>query len=162
MLRGLRLVLLILACLPSAPGAAPGAIPAAKDLAADGRDMRSRGAVMLVLFSQSDCRWCKRARTEVLLPLARDPATGGRLLLREIALDSDAPLTDFAGRPTTQRRFAAGAGARFTPTLVVYGPDGRRLAEPIVGFLTADYYAEYVHRAVAEGLARLKPASPGS
>ncbi len=159
MLRSLRRVGLILAWLPAALGAAPGHIAPARDLAADAREMRARRVVMLVLFSQADCRWCERARREVLLPLQNDPASSRRLLLREIALDADIALTGFDGRGTTHRRFAAGEGARLTPTLMVFGPDGRRLAEPLVGFLTADFYAEYVNRAVEEGLTRLRSPS---
>jgi hypothetical protein len=41
----------------------------------------------------------------------------------------------------------------------VYGPDGARLAEPIVGFRVADFYAEYVNRAIEEGLTRLRAPS---
>ncbi|MBI4988402.1 MAG: hypothetical protein HZC23_06220 [Rhodocyclales bacterium] len=150
-----RAVLLILAWLPMAPGAAQPHLAPARDLAADARDMRAQGTVMLVLFSQADCRWCERARREVLLPLQNDPASRRRVVLREVALDNDEPLTDFAGRRTTHRRFAAAARASFTPTLIVYGPDGTRLAEPIVGFRLTDFYAEYVNHAVEEGLARL-------
>jgi thioredoxin-related protein len=158
--RCLRDIALILSWLPLAAGAAAGHLAPAQDLAADARGMRARGTVMLVLFSQAGCRWCERAKREVLLPLQIDPASRRRVVLREVALDSDEPLTDFAGRRTTHRRFAAAAGASFTPTLIVYDPDGRRLAEPIIGFLTADFYAEYVNRAVEEGLARL--SSPSS
>lgn len=156
------LVALILSWVPSTLGAAPGASPGivpARDLAADAREMRARGSVMLVLFSQAGCRWCERARNEVLLPLQNDPTSRGRVVLREIALDQDASLTDFAGRKTTHRQFSRGENARFTPTLIVYGPDGARLAEPIVGFRTADFYAEYVNRAIEEGLGRLQPPS---
>ena len=159
MLRGLRWVALILTCLPAASGAAEEGIAQARDLAADGRDMRSRGIVMLVLYSQADCPWCERARREVLLPLARDPAARRRVVLREIALDAGPPLSDYAGQPTRHRRFAAAEAARFAPTLVVYGPDGRKLADPIVGFRLADFYAEYVNRAIEAGLAQLKPPS---
>lgn len=151
---------LILSWLPPALGAAPGIAPA-RDLAADARDMRARGSVMLVLYSQADCRWCERARHEVLIPLQNDPASRGRVVLREIALDADHPLADFAGRPATHRSFAISERARFTPTLIVYGPDGARVAEPIVGFRTADFYAEYVNRAIEEGLARIGPPSRG-
>lgn len=153
--RGLRTVLLILSWLPMALGAAPPSIAPARNLAADASGMRARSTVMLILFSQAGCRWCERARTEILIPLQNDPASRGRVVLREIALDEDAPLTDFAGRQTTHRRFAAAEGARVTPTLIVYGPDGARLAEPIVGFRLADFYAEYVNRAIEEGQARL-------
>ena len=160
--RSLRTMALILSWLPMAPGASPGAshgIMPARDLAADAREMRARGTVMLVLYSQADCRWCDRAKNEVLLPLQNDPASRGRVVLREIALDEDNPLTDFAGRPTTHQRFASSERARFTPTLIVYGPDGSRLAEPIVGFRIVDFYAEYVNRAINEGLARIGPPS---
>ncbi len=157
--RGLRTLLLILSWLPAALGAAPPRLAPARDLAADAAEMRIRGAVMLVLFSQTGCRWCERARNEVLLPLQFRPDSPGRVVVREIALDDDAPLTDFSGRRTTQRRFAALEGARVTPTLAVYGPDGRRLAEPLVGYLTADFYAEYVDRMIGDGLARLRQPS---
>ena len=155
MLRGLRRVLLILACLPSVSGAAPAALAPARDLAADARELRARKAVMLVLYSQADCHWCERVKAEFLLPLQKEHRSRRRILLREVALDADTALRDFDGRATTQRRFAAAAGARFAPTVAVYGPDGRQLAEPIVGFRLADFYAEYVNRAVEEGLARL-------
>lgn len=156
MVRCLRAIALILSWLPLALAAAESSLPPAQDLAADARDMRARGTVMLVLFSQAGCRWCERARNEVLLPLANDPASSRRVVLREVAIDNDAPLTDFSGRRITHRRFAASEGAHLTPTLVVYGPDGQRLAEPIIGFRLADFYAEYVNRAVEEGLARLR------
>lgn len=155
MVRCLRAIALILSWLPLALAAAGSSLPPAQDLAADARDMRARGTVMLVLFSQAGCRWCERARNEVLLPLASDPASPRRVILREVALDNDAPLTDFAGRRATHRHFAVEEGVRLTPTLVIYGPDGKRLAEPIVGYRLADFYAEYVNRAIEEGLARL-------
>lgn len=146
---------LILAWLSAAPAAAAG-LDMARDLAADARLMRERGVVMLVLFSQDGCPWCERARKEVLLPLQAAPGAERRVVLREIALDDDTPLVDFAGRRSSHRRFAAAAQARITPTLVVYGPDGERLGEPIVGFRLADFYAEYVERAIDEGLAQLR------
>jgi len=157
--RGWRTVLLILSWLPLAAGAAAPRLAPAQDLAADADAMRARGTVMLVLYSRHGCPWCERARKEVLLPLQSAPESEKRVVLREIAIDEDAPLTDFAGRRTTHRRFAAGEGARLTPTLILYGPDGRRLAEPLVGYLTADFYAEYVNRTIEEGLARLQAPS---
>lgn len=159
MVRCVRGIALILSWLPLALGAAMPPIAPAQDLAADARDMRARGTVMLILFSRSGCHWCERARNEALLPLQNDPASARRVVLREVALDADTSLVDFAGRRTTHRRFAAGERAHVTPTLVVYGPDGARLAEPIVGFRVADFYAEYVDRAIEDGLARLRAPS---
>jgi thioredoxin-related protein len=150
----LRLLALILAWPPLALGVGTADIPVAHDLSGDGRDMKARAAVMLTLYSQANCRWCERAKAEYLIPLQNDPAWAGRVLLRQIALDSEAPLVDFAGRRTTQQAFARAERVRVTPTLVVYGPDGARLAEPIVGFRLADFYSSYIERALTEALAR--------
>ncbi|MCZ7655057.1 MAG: hypothetical protein M5R42_13455 [Rhodocyclaceae bacterium] len=159
--RGLRTLALILSWLPPALGAATGIAPA-RDLAVDARDMRARGSVMLVLYSQADCRWCERAKHEVLIPLQNDPASRGRVVLREIALDADHPLADFAGRPTTHRSFASSERARFTPTLIVHAArTARGWPNLIVGFRIADFYAEYVNRAIEEGLTRIGSPSRG-
>lgn len=128
----------------------------AQDLAADAQRLRERRIPLLVLYSQADCAWCERARREFLVPLANDPASADRVLLRQIDLDRDAPLDDFAGRTTTHRAFAKAQHARFTPTLMFYGPDGRQLSEPIVGFRLADFYGEYIERGIDEGIALLR------
>jgi thioredoxin-related protein len=156
----LRFLVPILAWLPLATAAAAAGIQPAADLAEDARGMRAQNRVMLVLYSQADCAWCERARNEHLIPLQDDPAWRDRVLLRQIDLDSDAPLVDFSGKRATHRAFARGERARMTPTLVVYGPDGARLAEPIVGFRLADFYAAYIERALEEALGKTGKAKP--
>lgn len=155
---GVVLLLAILAWVPSAFGAGPERLAPAADLVRDARELRARKLPLMVLFSQGACGWCDKARNEYLLPMQRDPAYRERVLIRQVDLDSDAPLLDFAGRRTTHRQFAASEHARVTPTVTVYGPDGARLAEPIVGVRLEDFYAAYLDRAVEEGLAKLRPA----
>lgn len=159
MARSARRLVAILAWLPAALGAAEGGLATAQDLARDARDLRARKLPLLVLYSQSDCQWCERARREYLLPMQKDAAYRDRVLLRQIDLDSDAALTDFAGRRTTHREFAKGEHARVTPTVAFYGPDGARLSEPIVGMRIPDFYGAYLERAIDEGLAKLRPAA---
>jgi len=167
--RQLRLCLWILSCLSlwalaatgepalaQLPATSPAALPLARDLSADAQRLRAHRIPLLVLYSQADCPWCERARREFLVPMANDPAAAERVMLLQIDLDSDAPLTDFAGHATTHRAFAKTQNARFTPTLMFYGPDGGQLAEPIVGFRLADFYGEYIERDIDEGLARLR------
>jgi len=110
----------------------------------------------MILYSRADCAWCERTRREFLLPLANDPASADRVLVRQINLDSDARLIDFAGRATTHRLFATAQHARLAPTLMFYASDGRQVAEPVVGFLLADFYAAYIERGIDTGLARLR------
>ncbi|MCK7492156.1 MAG: thioredoxin family protein [Comamonadaceae bacterium] len=117
---------------------------------------------MLVLYSQADCPWCERARREYLVPMQRDAAYRDRVVLRQIDIDSDTPLTDFAGRPTTHREFGKAERARVAPTVMIYGPGGERLSDPIVGFRIPDFYGAYLERAIDEGLARYAAAQNDS
>ena len=160
----------ILACLPVLALGAPAsaeqpAVPAealevAHDLAADARILRQRRIPLMVLYSRADCPWCERARRQYLVPLANEPASANRVMMRQINLDSDAVLIDFNGRATTHRSFAQSQDATLTPTLVFYGPDGGTVAEPIVGFLLADFYAAHIDRGIDQGLAALRRRKP--
>ena len=136
------------------------ALQAAHDLSADARLLRERRVPLMVLYSRADCAWCERARREYLVPLANDRASAERVLMRQIDLDSSAPLIDFSGRATTHSRFATAQHAQLTPTLMFYGPDGRQVAGAIVGFLLADFYAAHIDRGIDEGLARLRQTRP--
>lgn len=158
-------LLLILSCVALWPawGQAQGrppatALTAARDLTADARVMRAERIPMLVLFAQRDCSWCERTRREFLLPMQKDPAEAARVRMRQINIDSDAPLTDFSGHHTTHRAFARAHQASLTPTLMFFGPDGEQLAEAIVGFQTADFYGATIDQGIAQSLARLRAA----
>ncbi|MDX5363336.1 MAG: glutaredoxin family protein [Pseudazoarcus pumilus] len=143
---------LILAWAPAAPAGAAGLLPGATDLAATGRAMLRDGLPLVVLYSQDNCSWCDRARSQ-LVPMSRQSDIGARFA--QIDIDRATPLVDFAGRKTTHGRFARDEAARFTPMLVIYGPSGQRLAEPIVGMGAIDFYAEQVLQAIAQARARL-------
>ena len=135
----------ILAWAPLA--AASATLPPAEDLSRDASQMRDAGQPMVVLFSQRSCGWCDRARVQ-LAPMAREVARQGGVVFRQIDIDRDAPLVDFSGQGTSHRRFSRDEGVRFTPTVIVFGPDGRQLAEPILGMRLPDFYAHYVGQAI--------------
>jgi len=83
-------------------------------------------------------------------------AAQGDARFAQIDLDSAAPLTDFAGRRTTHGAFARDEGIRFTPMLVIYGPSGERLAEPVVGMGAVDFYGDRVMKAIDQARQRLE------
>ena len=145
----------ILACALALPAAAAGTLPAAGDLAREAAAMRRDATPMAILYSQHGCNWCDIARSQ-LVPMARGGEAG--VIFRQIDIDRATSMTGFDGEATTHADFARAEQARFTPMLVLYGPSGERLAEPIVGIGTVDFYAESVSRAIAEARARLRPA----
>ncbi len=133
------------------------------DLQQESRHMALHGMPMVVLYSQADCRYCDQVRAH-LLPMAREqatqPAERQHALFRQVNLDSNAPLTDFSGRPTTQSAFSKAQAIRFTPTVVVYGPDGRTLGEPILGVRIPDFYSQYVEQAIGQAREALRAQRP--
>ncbi len=126
----------------------------ATNLAAEARLAAARGVPLVVLYSRDDCSWCEKIRGEHLGPLSRNPAAAA--VVRELHMDRTTALVDFAGRRTTSADFSRRMQAQFAPTVMFHGPDGAALAEPIVGFRLADFYAAYLERAIEEARERLK------
>lgn len=132
------------------------ALPAAQDFAADARLMREHKVPMLLLFSAAGCDWCDRARQQVLDPLAADPATASRVLMRQIDIDRRVAITDFSGKAATHSDFARARKVRLTPTLMVLDPEGREIAEAIVGVRLIDFYGTYIERAIDAGISYMR------
>ncbi len=154
---GLAAIATIAACLLAgtpAQATPSSALIEARDLAADARLAGAKGVPLVVLYSRDDCSWCEKLRREHLGPLSRDPAAPA--VVRELHMDRATPLIDFGGRRTTSADFSKQMQARFAPTVMFHGPDGETLAEPIVGFRLADFYAAYLERAIEESQARLQ------
>lgn len=110
--------------------------------------MRNDRMPMLVLFSQTGCSYCEKARAHFIAPMATEPPWRDRALYRQIDLDSDDALIGFDGSPQTHRSFAKSAGVFVTPTVMVFGPDGAALAEPLVGVTLPDFYGQYLEQAI--------------
>jgi thiol-disulfide isomerase/thioredoxin len=142
----------ILAWALAATAAAEG-LPLARDLAADGRDARASGRVIVVLFSTEGCPYCERVREGFLRPMLAEEAK--RVLIREIEVDGARPVVDFAGRSSTHREIGASRRVRFVPYVVFLGPDGESLAEPLIGINSSELYGGLLERRLETARARL-------
>ena len=143
---------LILACSPLATLDASELLPAA-DLRAEAARAARAGAPLIVIYSRDDCKFCQTVKRDYLAPLAAGQKPP---VVREIGQDRAAPLTDFQGRATTHAAFAAGEKIKLVPVVAFYGPNGRQLAEPIVGARLADFYQSYLDEAIAQASHQLK------
>jgi thioredoxin-related protein len=148
----------ILACLATLILAMPAhaQMVKARDLAADARLASQRKIPLLVLFSEAGCPWCERTRQEFLLPMQRNPEYQAKVMMREVGVDSQAVLTDFAGNKTTHAEFARRHGVNMMPTVMLLGPRGETLAETLVGFGSADYYGYFLDQRIDSALAQLR------
>ena len=140
------------ACLPAASAVASG-LPALRDLPAEARAAADAGQPLVVMFSRRECSWCDQVRRLHLEPLAR--ADGGAVPVRQVDIDRATPLIDPRGRTTTHRTYAKAVGVRLVPTVFFLDPEGRPVAEPIVGAVGSDFYGAYLERGVEQGRRRI-------
>lgn len=149
-------VLTCLASLAAAGAIAATDLPAAQDLRAEAEKAAQAGAPLIVVYSRKDCKYCETVKRDYLKPLAADPRYRNRVVVRQINQDSDAPLVDFRGEATTHARFAVSEKIKLVPVVAFYGPQGKRLAEPIVGARLPDFYPGYLDESIEKSSLALK------
>jgi hypothetical protein len=131
-------------------------LPLAQDLAADAA-ASARGKVPIFLFlDRYDCPYCARALAQFVVPMSKESPWRDRAIFRQVEIDQALPLVDFDGSATTHRALAARYRVALTPTVVVVDGTGRVVGGPVVGLLTADFYASYLERAIDAGIGKLR------
>jgi thioredoxin-related protein len=136
--------------------AAGNDLPSAQDLRAEADRAAKAGGPLIVVFSRKDCQYCETVKRDYLKPLAADPRFRDRVIVRQVNQDSDAALIDFRGEATTHAQLAMAEKIKLVPVVAFYGPQGKRLAEPIVGTRLADFYPSYLEEAVEKSALSLK------
>jgi thioredoxin-related protein len=131
-------------------------IAPARDLHRDALHARRDGVPILIVFTRPDCRYCDRVIHYYLEPIQRNADTTGTVIIRRMDITGDETLRDFHGVRTTARAFARARHIDFAPTVVVYRPDGRPAAKPLVGLGPEDYYGGYLDAAIHAGRAQAK------
>lgn len=74
----------------------------------------------------------------------RDPNWNTRILFRQVTIDHDTPLTDFDGRSVRPIDLATRLDGRFTPTVMMLDPAGKKIGDAVVGVANFDFYASTV------------------
>jgi hypothetical protein len=77
-------------------------------------------------------------------------------MIRQVNQDSDVALTDFRGKKVTQASFASAKKINLVPVVAFYGPNGKALADPLVGSGLPDFYQSYLEDAIAKSKSALK------
>ncbi|MBP5996684.1 MAG: thioredoxin family protein [Azonexus sp.] len=157
-LQTLRQVLIAgLLALSSLSGLAAGTdLPPAQDLRTEAERAAKAGGPLIVVFSRQDCKYCETVKRDYLKPLAADPRFRDRVVIRQVNQDSDAALVDFHGAATSHAQLAKAEKIKLVPVVAFYGPQGKRLAEPIIGARLPDFYPSYLEASVEKSSRALK------
>ena len=113
----------------------------------------ARGQPLVVMITLAGCPYCEIVRKHYLLPMRREGLVHAVQL---DVLDRTGNLQGFDGQMTTPAALATAWKARFTPTVLFFGPDGRELAERLVGVAVPDFYGEYLEARLSEARSKLK------
>lgn len=142
-------------------GDADGEEPLLRDVT-DLRAEAGRGMPILVEFALAGCPYCRVAEEDFLKPMIRSGDYEDKVLIRRLRMDRSGSLVDFDGREISARDLAARYGVRIAPTVVVLGPDGQVLSDPVVGLKTVDFYGGYLDRAIRQAVQSMTgPARDG-
>ena len=159
MARWRQVALTIMACLAMmamaavwlAPHAA--AAPARAATLAQPVDLRQEAALiqrwgqpLVILFSMPDCSYCVEVRNNYLAPMALAAGPGSGPVVREVDMTSRKTIRGFSGEVVTLADFARRYGIKVSPTVVMLGPKGELLAEPLIGSGMAGFYGAYLER----------------
>ena len=101
------------------------------------------GRPLLVLFSEEGCPYCARLRRDFLLPMQRNEGYRRRIAFAEI---------DVHEQPALARRY----GVKLLPTVMLFGPSGEPLAEPLVGYNGPDFYGAYLDERIDTASKKLR------
>ncbi len=126
------------------------------DLKAVGERARREKRVIVLVVSQKGCAYCHRLKEEVLLPMIRGGDFADEILLGEVFMDEGEWLVDFQGRKVEGQEFARRYGISVTPTVLFLSPEGKELAERMVGITVLDMYFYYLSQAIEEAVRKLR------
>lgn len=150
----MMLIRLLLLAFLAAAAARATAQEIARDLAADGAVAETHGQALVILYSADWCRWCDAVKQEYFRQLEADRRYLGRIIVREVVIDSTSELTGFDGVPGTHRGFADASGVSLVPHARFLDGDGAELAPPLVGVAAVDFYGWYLDQRIRQAVDR--------
>lgn len=132
----MRQILIAIVLLCSVPAWAetrdPGSFffqPKFGDLQADLQEAKKQGKKGVFLFFEQDaCPFCERMKATILNQSDVQDAFRAQFLLYPIDVNGNTEMTDFQGKPTTEKDFAFLHRVRATPTLLFFDLDGKLVA----------------------------------
>ncbi len=103
---------------------------------------------ILILFSREGCPYCIQIKREILKPMLISGDYADKIIIREIILNPTVTLLNFNGSAVKSSELADKYSIEITPTLLFLGPNGKELAERIVGINTIELFSYYVDQAI--------------
>lgn len=139
----------LLLTMPSIASSETGIVQEAHNFQTLGQEMRDKKLPLLLAFRADYCGYCRQLETTYLEPMAQDDKYDKRIMIRRFSLGKSETITDFNGNKLNADAFAQKYEASLTPTLVFLNAEGEKVAEPLLGYNSPDFYGAYLEQAIA-------------
>ena len=141
-------------------GVSAAELPVAADLQGDGRQAHAEHLPVLVFFSAKSCHYCEQMRSLFLEPMYSSGEYAGKVIMREVQVESGRTLRDFKGKKVSHADFAHRSGVALTPQILFFDPAGMELVPSLVGLSTPELFSGYLEEAIDAALARMRALHP--
>lgn len=141
-------------------GVSASELPVAADLQRDGQQAQEEHLPVLVFFSAKSCPYCEQMRSLFLEPMYSSGDYAGKVIIREVKVESGLTLRDFKGKKVSHADFARLHGISLTPQILFMDPAGKELVPALVGLTTPDFFSGYLDEAINAALARMRATRP--
>ena len=99
---------------------------------------------LVIMVSLHRCPWCEEVRNNYLAPMRAQE----RLPVVQVDMLSPRQTRDLQGAPTTHEALVRAWDVKVAPTVLFLGPQGREVADRLVGG-SPDFYSAYLDRRLA-------------
>ena len=99
---------------------------------------------LVVMVSLHRCPWCEEVRNNYLAPMRAQE----RLPVVQVDMLSPRQTRDLQGAPTTHDALVRAWDVKVAPTVLFLGPQGKEVADRLVGG-SPDFYSAYLDRRLA-------------
>lgn len=99
---------------------------------------------LVVMVSLHRCPWCEEVRNNYLAPMRAQE----HLPVVQVDMLSPRQTRDLQGAPTTHEALVRAWDVKVAPTVLFLGPQGREVADRLVGG-SPDFYSAYLDRRLA-------------
>ncbi|WP_353397596.1 thioredoxin fold domain-containing protein [Hydrogenophaga sp. 5NK40-0174] len=138
-----------------APHRGAGKLPSAQSLRGAAQAAAAKGEPLVVMTTLKGCPFCDVVRDNYLGPMRQ---AGQVHAVQVDILDRQSVVQGFDGQSTSPSDLARRWNAKFAPTVLFFGPEGKELAERLQGVAVQDFYGEYLEQRLATARKALKPA----
>ena len=99
---------------------------------------------LVIMVSLHRCPWCEEVRNNYLAPMRAQE----RLPVVQVDMLSPRQTRDLQGAPTTHEALVRAWDVKVAPTVLFLGPQGKEVADRLVGG-SPDFYSAYLDRRLA-------------